>query len=235
MSITKIREVPSKLPAARLYLDDIAEITGILADTCKTKAADKPAVLYKFGDGKNDAQATSIEDLKEIGGSVNYFTIDVTAAVRGSSFPDGEVVIRDTLSPEVRYLYGLDDNVRRATFQKIEAIFRHRQLAMKNALSQLPSWVGYFAFGLNLIVPPLILVMHVSVTFKIALGLLYAALFIRVASYSFQSSRVMFEYSYENTRHQTEVRRSALRDIVFLVLGTALGLLAQIIIKKWLQ
>jgi hypothetical protein len=43
MAIKQIREVPSKLPAARLFLDDVEEITSIIAQ------------LPGYGDKKVDA------------------------------------------------------------------------------------------------------------------------------------------------------------------------------------
>src|SRR5437899_8494815 len=123
MSIEKIREVPRDLPAARLYLDDIKEITQIMVDAVAPillRFHEDPNVVYTFGHGSRaSTKATSIEDLKSVGGSSSHFQIKVGGSL------GIELRVRGSLSPELS-LYSLSEVEARAGYQKIESVFLHR-------------------------------------------------------------------------------------------------------------
>lgn len=234
MTITKIREVPSKLPPACLYLDDIREITNILIDAYTpvvARAGKEATVMYTFGKcAEGDSRAMSIDDLRGVGGSSTYFRISVYEL--DCDFWGGEVRIYNTLPPEA-HLSALSDNEARATYQKIEAVFLHRVLAFQHAISQLPSRLNWVIWITPLILPLLLISLRASLAAKVALALIFYALFFGGLIWYSQPSRVVFADSYDKSREKTEARKSYVRDLVFAVLGAGLTLLVQVILKKW--
>lgn len=235
MPIAKIREIPRDLPAARLYLDDIEELTEILLEAFKPTAAarfhpEDVCVKYSFG-GKlrGDASTTSINDLKSVGGSSSYFYIHV-----GQWGP--KLSIQGILPPDLS-LAALPENEARAVYQKVESVFRHRELGLKNFLTSIPSWVTWVGMALNLLVPgPLIALLlqkHAPNILVVALGCIYLALLGSIFIFSFQPSRVVFADSYEQSRQSAEARRAYARDLVFALIGAALALLGQLVARRF--
>lgn len=238
MSIEKIREIPRDLPPARLYLDDIKELTQIMVDACAPvllRFHEEPNVVYIFGKGsRQDTKATSIEDLKSVGGSASEFTIKV-----GQSFGI-ELSVRGFLPPVVS-LHLLSDGEARALYQKVESVFRHRTLALKYSLLQLPSWLKSLTWWLVVLVLPLTITIVLGTSLlaagtKVALGLICFALmlgsFVGAALHSFQSSRVIFEDSYERSKQSVETQKGYARSVAFALLGAGLTLIVQIVLKK---
>jgi hypothetical protein len=237
MAIVKIRDIPRDLPPARLYLDDVKEITDILVAAYAPRLALRnkvPEVFYYLGEGyRGDARATSIEDLKSIGGSSSNFRISV-----GKDFAL-EVGIRGALPPEAS-LHMLPEDEARAVYQKIESIFRHRVLTLKNVLSQIPSWLKFTAFLLVGSLWPLPITLsqalsRTSAEWKIVFFAPYftAMLCAAMAVFFgvFQRSRVVFADSYEKSRLADEARKGWFKAIGLTLLGSFITLVFQAVFK----
>src|SRR5580704_16457247 len=124
MATKQIRKVPSKLPAARLFLDDVDEITSIIAQLpgYGDKKVDASTIKYKLDDRICD----TIEDLKKIGGKTRKFEIDfergnLSIAGYGSSFRS---YASEEASREEAW----------KAYSQIRAIFEHRATGVFNRL-----------------------------------------------------------------------------------------------------
>src|ERR1700720_2374004 len=137
-TIHKIRDKnPETLPHAHLYLEDVQEITNILLEATApvlTRFREEARVVYRAGDSQMD----SIDDLRALGGSATDFQISV-----GSRSLFNIVQLRRHLEPEIR-LYSLGQQECSAVHAKLEAIFDHRQLTIKNAILRGPRWNAIF-------------------------------------------------------------------------------------------
>ena len=120
-------KIPDTLPHAHLYLEDVQEITNILLEATAavlTKFHEKAKIVYRVG----DLQTDSIDDLRTLGGSATDFQVSV-----GSRSLFNSVQLRGHLEPQIR-LYSLGQQECRAVHAKLEAIFDHRRLTIKNAM-----------------------------------------------------------------------------------------------------
>jgi len=134
----KIRgKIPDTLPHAHLYLEDVQKITNILLEATAavlTKFNEKAKVVYRVG----NLQMDSIDDLRTRGGSATDFQISV-----GSRSLYNTVQMRGYLEPQIR-LYSMGQQECCAVHAKLEAIFDHRRLTIKNAIFRGPRWNAIF-------------------------------------------------------------------------------------------
>jgi len=77
MTVTTVRKIPSELPHAHLYLEDVEEICKILLDAFSRPSTSQPTILFSIGD---DLQMDSIDDLERRGGPAKDFSIEVGGA-----------------------------------------------------------------------------------------------------------------------------------------------------------
>ncbi len=168
----KIRaKIPDTLPHAHLYLEDVQEITNILLEATApvvTRFREEAKVVYRAGDWEMD----SIDDLRTQGGSATDFQISV-----GSRSLFNSVQLRRHLEPQIR-LYSLGQQECWAVHAKLEAIFDHRQLTIKNAIFRgprwnailrLPGWMKWVAYVAILFFPTLVsrVVAHIGLLTRV--------------------------------------------------------------------
>jgi hypothetical protein len=197
------RKIPDTLPHAHLYLEDVQEITNILLEATApvlTQFHEKAKVVYRVG----DLQTDSIDDLRTLGGSATDFQVSV-----GSRSLFNSVQLRGHLEPQIR-LYSLGQQECRAVHAKLEAIFDHRRLTIKNAIFRgrwnaifrLPGWLKWLAYVVILMLPGLFsaVMRHIhSLSRVVRLGpTFFVSYWILVALLGFiyfWPSRVSFVYS----------------------------------------
>jgi hypothetical protein len=118
--------IPSKLPPAKLYLDDIDEILQILTDS----SADCQA-SFIAGQSKCD----TLDDLKDLRGRTTHFMMDISAAGKHQTLE---------LTPSVTriHIYEIGDQlVAWSKYVNVAAIFERRKLRLKSAVRSVGSWV----------------------------------------------------------------------------------------------
>jgi len=150
-------KIPDTLPHAHLYLEDVQEITNILLEATAavlTKFREEAKVVYRAG----DLQMDSIDDLRALGGSATDFQVSV-----GSRSLYNSVQLRRHLEPQIR-LYSMGQQECLTVHAKLEAIFDHRRLTIKNAIFhgprwnaifRLPGWLKWLAYVVILVFPTL--------------------------------------------------------------------------------
>src|ERR1700756_3610647 len=220
----KIRDkIPDTLPHAHLYLEDVQEITNILLEATApvlTQFHEKAKVVYRAG----DLQMDSIDDLRALGGSATDFQVSV-----GSRSLYNSVQLRHHLEPQIR-LYSMGQQECLTVHAKLEAIFDHRRLTIKNAIFRgprwnaifrLPGWLKWLAYVVILVFPILFFraVAHIhSLSRVVRIGpTFFVSYWIFVALLGFiyfWPSRVSFVHS---SSPSSAARRKAFVAIMLLV------------------
>jgi hypothetical protein len=221
--IHKIRDrIPDTLPHAHLYLEDVQEIANILLEATApvlTRFREEAKVVYRAGDSQTD----SIDDLRTLGGSATDFQVSV-----GSRSLFNSVQLRGHLEPQLR-LHSMGQQECWAVHGKLEAIFDHRRLTIKNAIFggpwwnaifRLPGWLKWIAYVAILLFPilfrtvvghirPLARVVHIGPTFFVSYWIFVALL----GFIYFWPSRISFVHSSSTS----VARRKAFVAIILLV------------------
>jgi hypothetical protein len=233
-------KIPDTLPHAHLYLEDVQEITNILLEATApvlTRFREEARVVYRAGDSQMD----SIDDLRALGGSATDFQISV-----GSRSLFNIVQLRRHLEPEIR-LYSLGQQECSAVHAKLEAIFEHRQLTIKNAILRgpwwnaifrLPGWMKWLAYVVILLFPglfsavvghihPLARVLHIGPTFFVGYWIFVALL----GFIYFWPSRVSFVHSSSASAARRKAFVSIMLPVTVAVVAGAIRLLFRHLFK----
>ena len=144
----QVQAVPRDLPHARLYLDDIENLTNVIleemsvqfkadvandpnAQSAKNERKFEPKVSYVLGQDEMD----SIDDLQQQGGSV----VDLEIRIENRRFYQNcSIRFRRHDQPSVT-LNTLDVNRAWAAYAKVRAIFEKRRMFIRNLLDDLPT------------------------------------------------------------------------------------------------
>jgi hypothetical protein len=134
MALKPIRVVPTELPQARLYLEDVEEITQLLQENLPPDAAGQPPrIKYKL----TEETADSIDDLKEKG------TVSKSLEISAASC---DVTIGRISSIRC---YGLNDVIPRTLHSSVTQIFNRRKRRFFNFLQ--PDGIRFALFILPLL------------------------------------------------------------------------------------
>lgn len=120
------QSIPTKLPPAKLYLDDIDEIVQILTESdteCRTS--------FVAGRSKCD----TLSDLKDLRGRTTHFVMDISSAGKHQTLE---------LTPSVTriHIYEIGDQLAAwAKYVNVAAVFERRKLKLKSAVRRLGSWM----------------------------------------------------------------------------------------------
>ena len=113
------QSIPTRLPPAKLYLDDITEIVQILTDS----SADCQA-SFVAGTSKCD----TLEDLKDLGGRATHFVMNVSS-------PGKHQTLELTPSSSRIHIHELGDQLPAwSKYVNVAAIFQKRKLRLKSAI-----------------------------------------------------------------------------------------------------
>jgi hypothetical protein len=232
MAVAKIRKVPSELPHARLYLDDVEELCDILLDAFRNvkkpvyapPSYSGPAIRFLIAD---DLEMDTVEDLRRYGGSATKFKImvkvDMTSWISIDGFTNPTL---DTAFSE------LNESEQWALYSKIKAVFEPRKFVFKNAIVTLPGWLKWslyvlLTFGML----PVLGLLHAH-NFWYAVWGVFGGLIIFVM---FRPSRVYFVGFRERSKLLIESRKSWIKAIVLILLGAAGGKLVEYAAKSWVK
>jgi hypothetical protein len=217
MTISRVYAVPTDLPRARLYLDDVAEIVRILDEALTDPNRSHDLQLKRELTVDETKLTDDVNDLPKIAKSTRDFIIK---ASRGYQFTARLRIgqFRPSLTT-----YGLNYPEQLAVFHRVEEIFSARRLFWQN-LSQGfidATWSSLWSLALFVICPMVfvglvarLLEKVLSLSFRWAVGiptvLIAVALIVVMASY-FRSSTVIFS----NFSEQAAARRGS--TVKFLV------------------
>ena len=137
--------IPSELPPAKLYLDDISEILQILTDSDQGCQAS-----FVVGKSKCD----TLDDLKDLRGRTTRFVLDISS-------PGKHQTLELTPSATRIHIHELGDQLPAwSKYVNVAAIFEKRRLRLKSFIRSAAAWV--FAALWLAAVPAWIFAPHVA-------------------------------------------------------------------------
>jgi hypothetical protein len=215
---TKIRAIPSELPDAKIYLEDVEEIANILIDVYRKERSDyedEPKIIYLIGNEQFD----SLESLQTLGGTSTKFAITINGNISRS------VQLIGMIPPEA-HLSGLDDQSQWMVFGLIKSIFESRSYKFKNAVRALPTSIKISIYAAIVIGFQLINFGHgtLRATLLAALYLIVPALIVMELLHR---SVVIFSPAHKVSSGWTEQRRGYIQNLLFALLGAALSVIFQ--------
>jgi len=243
MAIKRIRELPSELPHARLYLDDIEEISTLLAEAytsaltalnAKYQAeyqlpANKKVVpdeavkiVYRIGDSQMD----SIDDLREHGGYATNFSLIV---LDSTSHAELHVHSFHT-NPKLRLGYPLEEE-QWSVYARVKAIFDRRQLKLKNSILSWPEWLKLVSYILIALIFPFVPLLT-RFPLRLFLYLIWTVLIVVTLYVIFRPSRILFVRSHERSKLSATARQGYVKAVVLLVVGGLVGKLIDLLFAR---
>lgn len=219
---TKEEHVPDELPPARLFLDDIKEVVGILRGSVETKNINsqfpvedlKVKVIFSTG-GK---ECDEVEDLPKIAKRIRELRVSVFGK---GSWPETSLRFHAWFgtfwdSP------GLTKGQDWETFRKLESVFRKRTRSWSAFARSLPAWLRILLWVAVVWLTPLLrfplrrVVSH-EVADWTTLAVYVAALV--ASALAFRHTTIVLHHSWESS----PVRHYMKDKIVPIVVGAILG------------
>ncbi len=218
---TKDAEVPSDLPPAKLYLDDIVEIVQLFSRALPMKrdsSGGVSAIVTKFEVGQK--QCDDINDLPKIAKQTTNFNLEVRR-----KYDSAKLYVSRYNSDW--YWSGLDDEEVWATARKLQSIFEQRQLRWRKLIDGL----NFIPLVVGLLMPLVLLFRNTAK--EISAFLVVSAFMLFWFATLRRHSIVVFRYRSDLTAMKDERTEK-----VFLILATAfisvLGtVLVQFLIHRW--
>ncbi len=226
------KEVPTSLPAARLYLDDIEAIRKIILDA--RQPSDHSQIETKFYVA--DQVCTEIQELPKIGKRSRNFEMRLTE--KGGFSARFGVSSRDTQWTTV----GLPKAETWKAFHQLEVIFDRRKIRWRNLLPRDPSTLSFVGY---LIVMPLLTdVMHRagitsyhlgSTYFGIVMGLMVLGIVLIALAPMFllHPSVVIFRNSWDETERREDRNTRIFIALVSALIAFALGIASMALKHKY--
>ncbi|HET9101362.1 MAG TPA: hypothetical protein VFN62_13285 [Acidobacteriaceae bacterium] len=229
MTKTPIRDVPRKLPHARIYLDDLFEVEDILKAYADRSDVSFIGFEYEID---NKVKLTTRDELKEHEGYSSRFSLIMVADPRLST--RDVLSITRYLNPEFVVPYLLEDQ-RWAIFAEVEQVFKARKDSLKNVITSFPGW---FIFVLLLAIfacSSLANLRAITRYVDARAFYLFEALFESIALMAwyavFRRNRVYFRYARRDQQERAAAWRKRLEKFLWILLGTFLGAVATFLVS----
>jgi hypothetical protein len=120
------QRIPTRLPPAKLYLDDINEIFQILTDS-------SPDCQASFVAGKS--KCDTLDDLKELRGRTTHFVMNISSTGKHQTLE---------LTPSATQIHVFETGDQLQAWSKyvnVAAIFEKRRLKLKSAMRSVGLWI----------------------------------------------------------------------------------------------
>ncbi len=228
MTTEHIREVPSDLPRARLYIEEISEIEKIITNVLDAAAG--ASFEYVIED---TLRITTLDELLSHGGNTTRF--ELVLVTSSYSHPIRQSLLRFKAgtfwneAPRFSCPYDLKDR-EFDLYARVLSIFQGRQLRIANALQELPSWI----IGPVEMLPIMLLLPQLdAVQFgHPKLSLLFFCLEIlgvREILLAHRKSKVYLVRHRQDTLAKKQRANERIEKIMWLIVGALIGSVATII------
>jgi hypothetical protein len=134
VTTTAIRKVPTSLPHARIFLDDLFEIENLLTVEF-SKLYEGSSITFEYAIDETIAMTTH-QELIDHGGYTNQFSLSVLSGAK--YLATGSLIFNGSMHPLFSVPYDLRSN-EWAIFGKIEQIFNARKDRIKCLHESVPS------------------------------------------------------------------------------------------------
>jgi hypothetical protein len=239
MTITRLpKPVPEDLPPARLYLDDIEEITSILRAALdetrpETKEGEKtPDTEAKFQvEDRVSAQVLDFEHLKKrthdlkVFVSQGYRQARVTIAKSGTTW----------------WSIGVHREKCLDTYGKLKTVFDEKKVRWRAGADAAPWWIFFIIYPAGLILAMILanrlpqLRPHSTMIASITALFLTIAWTVAVFIISLHHSTVILSYSTDARSKREDLRSKIVLLVVGSILGSALTFVTQYVLRKILH
>jgi hypothetical protein len=222
MSKTVVRDGGTKLSHARLYLDDLFEIEGIISEAF-AKLENSPSIRFEYEIDRK-LKVTTHEDLKDHEGFSFMFTMNVVSDSLYFNTDYGVLRFYSTLSPEFSAPHALGDE-RWATFGKIESVFKSRQDKFKTTCEAMP-FLPFLAAVVSLPILSLVATRNGFTHFADNAGFtdwLLAAVILVIGFGQLRKNGIYLRDAREDQKERTKNRNERIEKLIFLVVGALLG------------
>ena len=235
MTTTAIRKVPSSLPHARIYLDDLFEIENLLRDEF-LKRFDASSISFEYAIDKSVAMTTH-EELIEHGGYAAHFSLSVSGGSRylGWAF----LYFDGNSAPHFSAPYDLRES-EWALFGKVSQIFRARRDWLKNLYESVPGWLIFglwavmFVVGdvVQVVVPknPVIRPLIVPYVAFTALSLTFIGL---VLVGLFRKNRIYLRLVRQDQKARAAAMKERIEKLIWLLAGSIIGVVATLVARHF--
>jgi hypothetical protein len=135
--IKRIKELPTELPPARLYLDDVEGLVDIFREAAAHQSWEplggeaQPRVSYQIGEYTCD----TIDELRSLGNEAANFRIAV--GKRGGY--KVQITVERLFSSVSSF--GISEEEQWAVYAKVRAVFENRSVRWKSVLHGIPWWL----------------------------------------------------------------------------------------------
>jgi len=213
-------EVPDEFPPARLFLDDVEEITRILVEaTEKLDQDEKSTVKLSIKDQVCD----EVQELPKMARKTSNLSVSVTS---GDKFSSSTLRIGHSIFLS---LGGFTREQELIIFYKLAPIFKRRNLWLRTFVHShpvvVPALSGLSFAGAVAIVPLVGLLTHKSSMLATTCGLLSMAIFIIILTNMSLSSTVILRHSSEPSALRQGLRDKLPAALIGAVLGSVLTFL----------
>jgi hypothetical protein len=240
MAITRVPTgIPNELPHARLFLDEIKAIEEILkTELGRSSPTGIASVKYLLN---GETRCDSLEDLEEIGGSVEKFGLEVTIERENrygetASFDIGDVarVWTQQLPSDVRWaIYGKVRNILFARRLKLSYVLNTFSNEMQGVIWAIGTMAGLGA-GTLVIIRVLSSIFHPVHHISFApLGVVaaFAALLSLLVFLANRKGRVYLYYHHSIERERRLHRKSIILDLIKILVGAVLGVIGTLVVR----
>jgi hypothetical protein len=229
---TVVRGLPTKLPHASIYLDELFEIEETISREY-SKLSDPPMVSFEY-EVDGNLKMTTHEDLESYGGRASRFKLNIVSENR--IFSDLSVLsFYDLLAPTFVAPYALGES-KWAVFGKVEQVFKERKTRAKQVADLVSPWSGWAALPVVLALMALILYdpphRPVWLTLDVLAALLSAAI-VAISSLGLKRNWIYFSYRRTDERARAAIRRERLEKLLWLLIGAAVGIAGTIISERF--
>jgi hypothetical protein len=221
MAIRNISALPDKLPYARLYLNDIEEISKLILDAYSPHhskmSKEELKIVYTVGDSEMD----TISDLETLGGSSAQFEIRVEPRVGAYLW------FYRFAKPTIRLSSLLEHAEAWAVYGQIKSIFDRRAMRVKNAVASIPGWILWL-FSV-IVISSLYFMPRNTYRGEVEFAVGYVLFLSLVVALALSSSKVYFVRFHEQSKVQRSARKDYAQRLIWLALGAAIYKLIDLI------
>jgi len=231
MTKTIIRKAP-ELPNARLYLDDLFEIEGILLEEY-AKLKDTPPISFEYEIGGN-LVLTTHEELIEHEGYTSTFQLNV-ASPEWRFKEQRVLVLYNILHPQFDVPSALREQ-RFAIREKVRQIFESRADKIRGAFEQIPVRILGPLMLVGLLLEASAWVFKLSPMirgFACLLGFAFGTPFFVRSIVEFRFSRIYLRHARQDEKARMKARSERLEKLWFLLAGAAIATILKALLDRF--
>jgi len=220
---TAIRKVPTTLPHARIYLDDLFEIEDILSKEYASLPA-APSISFEY-EIDNIVTMNTREDLIQHEGYADEFSLKVVSSP--ISYAPSIISIIGIGHTQFDLPYFLNEQAW-SIFGKIEQVFKARTDLLKNVAQMIPWWIICLPMLWGILCTVSLIVLHraiIAVSLVVTIGGLLAIPLCIGTIGIWRKNRIYFRYSRQDQKQRIAAWKGRVEKLLWLLLGMTLGLI----------